>query len=402
MSVIHTLAHWLAATPGASGSGLGGWFHTLSPFLVEFSPGVGLRWYGLAYAAAFVWGWLYLRWAAKRGVSLIPADRVGDAILWIILGVVVGGRLGYVLFYEVSLLWSFSDSLPFWGVLAINKGGMASHGGMIGVILASWRISRGWRPFESDPGEGDAKAASRAGAASTRVGRCPTLHVLDVLALGTPVGLLLGRLANFVNGELLGRIVAMPGQRAPWWAVRYPQEVTSGHDAPRTPEQADALNAVIADYSREGDTFADAWDRVLSALHRGDEGLVERLEPLISARMPSQLVQAFCEGVALAVVLWAVARVPRKPGVIGCWFLIAYGLMRIGTEFVRLPDDHLADPRIMGLTRGQWLSGLMIAAGVGFLFWVSRRSVERLGGWSRSKPEFGAIDEPATSEKPAG
>lgn len=397
------LAASLTLATAAAGSGLGGWFHTLSPFLVEFSPGVGLRWYGLAYAAAFVWGWLYLRWAAKRGVSLIPADRVGDAILWIILGVVVGGRLGYVLFYEVSLLWSFSDSLPFWGVLAINKGGMASHGGMIGVILASWRISRGWKPFEADALEGDTNARSNAAgdARPHRVGRCPMLHVLDVLASCAPIGLLFGRLANFVNGELLGRIVAMPGQRAPWWAVRYPQEVTSGHDAPRTPEQIDALNAVIADYSREGDTFADAWDRVLHAIHRGDDGLVERLEPLISARAPSQLVQAFCEGVVLAVVLWAVARVPRKPGVIGCWFLIAYGLMRIGTEFVRLPDDHLADPRIMGITRGQWLSGLMIAAGIGFLFWLSRRSMDRLGGWARPKATAEPANRGGTSEKPA-
>ncbi|MCB9840609.1 MAG: prolipoprotein diacylglyceryl transferase [Phycisphaeraceae bacterium] len=399
MSAVHALANALAGTPAAAGSGLGGWFHTLSPFLVEFSQGVGLRWYGLAYAAAFVWGWLYLRWAAKRGVSLIPADRVGDAILWIILGVVVGGRLGYVLFYEVSLLWSFSDSLPYWGVLAINKGGMASHGGMIGVILASWRISRGWKPFEPDAVGGDAKAES--GVGPRRIGRCPMLHVLDVLASCAPIGLLFGRLANFVNGELLGRIVAMPGQRAPWWAVRYPQEVTSGHDAPRTDEQVRALDEVIAAYARDGDSVADAWDRVLHAVHRGDAGLVERLEPLISARVPSQLVQGFCEGVVLAVVLWTVARVPRKPGVIGCWFLIAYGLMRIGTEFVRLPDDHLADPRIMGLTRGQWLSGLMIAAGVGFLFWVSRRSVERLGGWARPKATAERANPGETSEKPA-
>lgn len=362
----------LPATPPASTAGpdLGGWLHTLSPFLWEFSPGVGLRWYGLAYALAFVWGWLFLRWAFRRGVSQVPADRVGDAIVWIVLGVVVGGRLGYVFFYEPSLLWDFSRNAPFWGVLAINRGGMASHGGIIGVVLAAWRISRGWKALDD--------------AAPPRiVGRCPMLHVLDVLALGTPVGLMLGRLANFINGELLGRIIAMPGQAAPWWTVRYPQEVTTGHDAPRSPDQNAALDQIIAAYAQNGDTAADAWDRVLRGLQRGDTGLAAAVEPLISARAPSQLVQAFCEGVVLAAILWTIARTPHRPGVIGSWFVISYGLMRIGTEFVRLPDAHLEVQRILGLTRGQWFSAAMIAVGVGFLLWIRRANRAPIGGWAR-------------------
>lgn len=354
-----------------TGGELGGWLHTLSPFLWEFSPGVGLRWYGLAYALSFVWGWVFLKWASKRGVSMVPATRVGDAIVWIVLGVVVGGRLGYVLFYEPSLLWDVSGQMPWWGVLAINRGGMASHGGIIGVILASWRISRGWK-------EADAAGNVRV------VGRCGWLHVLDVLALAAPVGLGLGRLANFVNGELLGRIVAVAGERAPWWSVRYPQEVTTGHDGPRTAAQSAMLEQVVAGYARDGDSFAEAWGRVLAGVHRGDAGLVDALRPLISARAPSQLVQFVCEGVLLFCVLWWVGRKPRRAGIIGCWFVMAYGSMRIGTEYVRLPDAHLgAYARILGLTRGQWFSVGMIGVGVFFLWWIGRRGAARVGGWLR-------------------
>lgn len=352
----------------------GGWLHTLSPFIWEIWPGAGLRWYGLAYALSFVWAWVFLRWAAGCGLSRIPRDRVGDALLWIILGVVLGGRLGYVLFYEPGLLWDVTGSAPYWGVLAINRGGMSSHGGMAGVVLGAWRISRGWRA----EGQGEGR--------SGRVdGRCPMLHVLDVLALATPVGLLLGRLANFVNGELLGRIVAMPGRPAPWWAVRYPHEVTSGHDAPRTESQQAALEAVIAVYRQPGDSPSDAWERVLRALHRGDAGLAEALAPLISARAPSQLVQAACEGVVLAAVLWWVARVPRRPGVIGCWFVIAYGLMRMVTELVRLPDAHLEAAWVLGMTRGQWFSVAMVGVGVFFLAWIARRGGDRIGGLARAR-----------------
>jgi phosphatidylglycerol:prolipoprotein diacylglycerol transferase len=316
---------------------------------------------------------VFLRWAANRGVSLIPASRVGDAVVAIVLGVVAGGRLGYVFLYEPSLLWQFTPGAPWWGVLAIQNGGMSSHGGGIGVVVAAWRISRGW------------KEVDEAGAVRIN-GRAPMLHVLDVLALGTPVGLLLGRLANFVNGELLGRIVAMPGERAPWWAVRYPQEVTSAHDPARTPAQQGALLDVIDAYRQGGEGDGAAWERVLRGVQRGDDGLVERLEPLISARAPSQLVQALCEGVILGLILWFIARKPRRPGIIGCWFVICYGVMRIGTELVRLPDAHLGVERIAGLTRGQWYSGAMVAVGVVFLFIIRGRNRPKIGGWA-GRPE---------------
>jgi len=195
-----------AASAAAPAGDLGGWLHDLSPFVFRLPNGFGPRWYGLSYLAGFLIGWLVLKRLARRGLIAIPEHRVADAIMLVVLGVVVGGRLGYCLVYRPGLFIDFSTEtvlgldLPVWGVLKIWDGGMASHGGMAGVIVAAWRISRGF------------KAETEDGAIITE-GRCPPLHVLDALALVAPFGLLLGRIANFINGELLGRVVAGPGER---------------------------------------------------------------------------------------------------------------------------------------------------------------------------------------------
>ncbi|MCL4742364.1 MAG: prolipoprotein diacylglyceryl transferase [Phycisphaerales bacterium] len=337
--------------------------HTFDPFVFEFAPGWGVRWYGLSYVAGFVVGWLLLRWLARRGLAMVPADRVADAMLWIVAGVLIGGRLGYVCFYKPEYLWTFDAEFPWWALLAINRGGMASHGGMIGVVLAAWRISRGWR---------DDDGAVR--------GRCPPLHVMDLMALIAPAGLLFGRVANFINGELLGRVVARPGELAPWWSVKFPQEIVGGHESFRTPEQEKALDAIISRYMPAGEDFGVGFERTLRALRRGgeeSERLAAELAPLISARAPSQLVQAVCEGVIVGAVVWtigvAMGRL-RTPGLVGAWFLVSYGVLRIATEFVRLPDSDLAVQRFLGLSRGQWLSAAMVAVGIGVLAVVRTRA----------------------------
>lgn len=347
------------------------WVHDLNPFVVRFSDTLGVRWYGLAYAAAFVVGYLQLRLLSKRGLSCIPAHRCGDVILTVIVGVVVGGRLGYVLLYEPSLLWDFSASPPWWGVLAINRGGMASHGGMIGVIIAAWRVSRGWKLADG-----------------TVEGRCMTLHVADLFALVAPVGLLFGRLANFINGELLGRVIAKPGEPGPWWSVRFPQEVLSEHACYRTEAQDLALDQLIARWTGPDDMWIDGYQRVVETIQAGGaEGrrLAEELSPLLCARAPSQLLQAAAEGLVVGIVLWVVWAKPRKPGVVGAWFLISYGLLRVATEFVRLPDAQLAVDRVMGLSRGQWYSCVMVLAGVIVLALASRSKAAALGGWLRPR-----------------
>jgi phosphatidylglycerol:prolipoprotein diacylglycerol transferase len=250
------------------------------------------------------------------------------------------------------------------------------------VILAALRISRGWK---TAPGE--------------RIGVCPRLHVLDMTALIAPLGLMFGRLANFVNGELLGKIVAPPGVEGPWWSVQFPQElrgwvdrgVNTGHAPDLSPAQQGALDALVESAARPGDSYAGAIDRIAEHASRH----AAQLKPLLASRHPSQLYQAAAEGLVLGAVLWLVFARPRQPGVIGSVFLLAYGALRIGTELWRLPDPQfLAHDagRPMGLSRGQWLSAGMVAAGVAALVVCMRRNVPKLGGWLSSR---GRSDEAA-------
>lgn len=366
---------------------LAAWLHDIDPHAIRITDAF-LRWYPASYLTGFVLGWLMLRWLAGRGLILLSRPFLVDAMLLLGIGVIVGGRLGYVLFYQPSLLWTFEGGFPFWGLLMINRGGMASHGGMIGVVLACWRISRG---FKDDQG---------------RVhGACPVMHVFDAVVMVAPVGLLLGRLANFVNGELLGKIVARPGEPGPWWAVRFPQEHLTRHAAELTVGQQEALARLALEHALpndpEGDRFELAYGRILEKLQAGNAEIAERLEPLVSARHPTQLYQAAVEGLLTLAVVWFVWRKPRVAGVASSWFLITYGVGRVVTELWRLPDDHfgprvneagvevassiLTAARPLGLSRGQWLSVAMVAAGAGLLVWVTRRAkggeAEQFGGW---------------------
>ncbi len=340
------------------------WLHDLSPFLVRFSGGVGVRWYGLSYLMGFLVGWLVLRWLSKRGVTPLSPVQITDAMVAWILGVVLGGRLGYVLFYERPLLWTFTDDAPFWGVLALNNGGMSSHGGMIGVILACLWVTRRLR---------------REGLADL-----PKLHVIDLTAIACVPGLFFGRVANFINGELLGRVAAKPGAAAPWWAVKFPQEVLTRHESFRTPEQAAQLRQLVERFATPTDSFDSAYERVLRTLHAGGaeaRQVAADLAPLLSARHPSQLYQAVTDGLVLGAALLLIWAKPRRPGVVGAWFLIVYGVMRIVTEFFRLPDVGVE--RTLGLSRGQQLSGLMVVAGLVALVILRRRTDRTYGGWLR-------------------
>jgi phosphatidylglycerol:prolipoprotein diacylglycerol transferase len=248
---------------------------------------------------------------------------------------------------------------------------MASHGGMMGVIIASWFIARGYK----DP----------QGVVREKV---PWMHMIDLTAIACTPGLMLGRIANFINGELLGKIVAMPGEPAPWWAVKFPQEVLSdpmphGHAPPLTPDQAHQLAALV-----NQEPFHGSYERVLQTLQSGGAKgaqVAQQLAPLISARYPSQLMQAATDGLVLGTVLWLLWLHPRKPGVIGCSFLILYGLLRIATEFIRLPDPQLAILKeTTGLSMGQWLSVMMVLLGGAGLIFVLRRDVPKIGGWRQA------------------
>jgi phosphatidylglycerol:prolipoprotein diacylglycerol transferase len=199
---------------------------------------------------------------------------------------------------------------------------------------------------------------------------------------------MLGRIANFINGELLGKIVAQPGEPAPWWAVKFPQEVFSGHDAKLNHEQNLKLWAIIDQFRIGTEADKVAYERAVRTLQGGGEkaaAVAKQLEPILSSRYPSQLMQAVTDGLVLGLVLWLIWWKPRKPGVIGCWFMIVYGVMRIATEFVRLPDTQLQGLKDKtGLSMGQWLSVLMVVGGAAGLVFMSRRDVPKMGGWGKA------------------
>ncbi|MFK7959254.1 MAG: prolipoprotein diacylglyceryl transferase [Phycisphaerales bacterium] len=306
--------------------------HRLDPWVFQFGPDIGIRWYGLSYVAGFVLGWLLMRWAAARTRSPLGREGATDLLFVAILGVMIGGRLGYALFYRREIITTFTPSFPWWDLFRLNKGGMASHGGMLGVITAAM-----WFSLRR-------KVSVR--------------HALDILAFATPVGLGLGRVANFINAELPGR--ALPEtMRAnpPGWSIKYPSEVFEfGPD--RLVTLAEAMR---------GEVFTEqltrtVYDRALA----GDAAVLERLTPLLTPRWPSQIFQAVSDGPVLLAILAIFWLKPRRAGTVGALFVLSYGILRIITEQFRQPDEGIA--LLAGLTRGQVLSTLMVLAG-GFLLW---------------------------------
>jgi len=354
---------------------LGAYLHRIDPFAIRFSEGLGLRWYGLSYLAGFAAAYLIIRGMAGRGRSPLPRARVADFIFTVALATVVGGRLGYCIFYDPSRFVEFTKTFPFWGVLAIHKGGMASHGGILGIAVGSLIFAR------------------RNGVRLT--------HLMDLCAFGGVIGVAFGRAANFVNGELIGK-VASPSLP---WAVKFPQAILEWPR--RRPEKLPELAPVIESIRPEelgvivdGATWRAATEpggaatpdwvyaalsRVVDLVQRDDatgDRAAAMLEPFLEPRHPSQIYAGLLEGIAVFAALAVIWAVPRKPGVVGAWFLILYNGVRIVVDPFRIPDPAI-EHELLGISRVQTLSILMMLAGAGYLLWSIRRATEKLGGWRR-------------------
>ena len=330
--------------------------HTLSPFLIRFPEGFplpGIRWYGLAYAFGFVAGWLLVRRVARAGRTPLTLQGAADFAVATAIGVMAGGRLGYAAFYDPSMFWTFTESVPFWELLAIQRGGMSSHGGMIGVLVCVALYGR-------------------------RHGM-PLLHTWDLTAFGAPLGILFGRLANYVNGELYGRPVGDPSFPL---AVRFPQELSG---------------AEVLDNGLRLDEHLAAYPGpapLVDAVRAADPLVMEAVMEHTQLRHPVQLYAALGEGLLVfLIVAWVFAR-PVRPGVAAAAFGVSYTVFRVLDEFFREPDEGVA--LWNGLSRGQLLSlgvgALALALGA-FALW---RRKPKLGGWWSGAADRG----PATPEAP--
>ncbi|HEX3954633.1 MAG TPA: prolipoprotein diacylglyceryl transferase [Stellaceae bacterium] len=258
-------------------------FPAIDPIAVAFGP-FAIRWYALAYIVGLLIGWRYCLYLADGQPRLVARSDVDDFLVWATLGVVLGGRIGYVLFYKPGYyILHPLEALYLW------HGGMSFHGGAIGVSTAIFLF--------------------------TRQRTIPIFAFSDIICEAIPIGLFFGRIANFINGELVGRVTDVP------WAMVFP-----GYG------------------------------------------------PL--PRHPSQLYEASCEGILLFLVLFTAERLGarRQPGLVSGLFLVGYAVARMSGELFRQPDEQLGF-LILGTTMGQLLSIPVLIAGIVLIRWARRQPI---------------------------
>ncbi len=297
---------------------LGYYMHDLSPFVIRFTDSVKIHWYGLAYVLGFYLTYRVMRFLAQKGLTEIKPEAVADFITMVaVFGLVLGGRLGYMLLYDFD---HFIHE-P-WTFFLLNQGGMAAHGGIAGTTLfCGWYA---WKHKISWAGIGDS------------------------IVCGAPLGIFLGRIANFINGELFGHVTTVP------WAVKFPTELLHEDFAKQGGDPALMHEIYVNGLQHSPDIIAYFEKR------RG--GLAE-LEQILHPRHPSQLYEAFCEGLLLsAILIFIRLRFPRlRQGIIAGLFFMFYAIARIAMEYLRQPDSGSA--MILGLTKGQFYSTFMFIVG---------------------------------------
>ena len=252
----------------------------IDPVALAIGP-LKIHWYGLMYLIGIGAAWLILSRRLNRFDPTWTKEKLSDLVFWVAMGVILGGRLGYALFYDLPAY--LAEPLK---ILRVWEGGMSFHGGLIGVMLATWLFGR-------------------------RNGKS-FFQLMDFIAPLVPIGLGAGRIGNFINAELWGKVTDVP------WAMVFPN---GGPDP----------------------------------------------------RHPSQLYQFALEGVALFVILWLYSRKPRPTMAVSGLFAICYGIFRFIVEFVRVPDAQLGYLAWNWLTMGQVLCLPMILGGIGLMVWAYRR-----------------------------
>ena len=290
-------------------------YPTFNPIIVHLGP-FGIRWYALAYIVGLVLGWRLMRRLVLEPPQVSSQLQVDDFLTWATLGVVLGGRLGYVLFYQPALYFAHPVQ-----IFEVWDGGMSFHGGMIGVAVAI--------------------------ALYCRHNRIAMLGFADRLAVCVPIGLCLGRIANFINGELWGR--PLPLSWVSWWpgSMVYPEAIPT-------------TNPSAALYATLHNTVCAGLDP-------------SQCVP----RFPSELYEAFMEGVVLFIVMFLLSRrdsLREHFGWLTGAFLVGYAVARTTCEFFRAPDFFLRFLVVdFGISMGQILCIPMLFAGIALMWYASRR-----------------------------
>lgn len=252
-------------------------YPNINPVILKIGP-LKMYWYGLMYLLGFTIAWLLGKYRAKKSNGIWTVEQVNDLIFYSIIGILLGGRLGYILFYNPTLYLS-----NFWEIFKTWDGGMSFHGAVIGCVIAFYLFGR-----KINKG---------------------LFQVGDFILPTVPIGLALGRIGNFINGELWGKVTNLP------WAMVFPKD------------------------------------------------------PLQLPRHPSQLYESCLEGIALFIILWLYSRKTRPRMAVSGMFLLFYGIFRFALEFVRTPDPQLGYIAFGWLTMGQILSLPMIIVGAFFIIW---------------------------------
>jgi phosphatidylglycerol:prolipoprotein diacylglycerol transferase len=312
--------------------------HDLNPVLLRITDAIQLRWYGLAYLAGFLGGFLLLRHLARRGLWVLKPEQTGDFIAAAALfGVFLGGRLGYILFYQIPKTgWEGLMKDPLM-ILRVWEGGMASHGGILGLVIFTWFYAKKHKVTWTGLGDG--------------------------LCVVAPVGLFCGRIANFINGELYGRVCEGVA-----WAVKFPLSLAE--------EPNEVQSAAWQECTRLKPELAnsESLDALIAAARENPE-ISQALGNYLPERHPSQIYEALLEGALLFTILWVVrTRFPKAPdGLLTGLFFGLYALFRIIGEQFREPDAAMVGM----LTKGQFFSLFMFIFSAAFLFHAWR-------GWRKS------------------
>ncbi len=321
------------------------YIHDINPVIFKISGGFALRWYGLAYLGGFIAGYYLLKYLSAKRLYPVTQDKLGDFVTYVaIFGVLIGGRLGYILFYYIpNGGWDLFMKDP-WITFRVWEGGMASHGGIIGVLLFTLyyaiRHHLNWTALT------------------------------DGLAIAAPVGIFFGRMANFINGELYGSLTP-PGSSK---GMKFPGELIESQKLTYTAltriyeECPDSVLEQVAPLPEAANQYGAEW---MIARVRDTPEIKEIVGSVLPERYPSQLYEALAEGLVPFAILWFVRiKFPQAfTGIFCCLFCLLYATGRIIVENFREPDS----PVWMNMTRGQFLSLFLIVLGIAFGIHALRR-----------------------------